>query len=225
MEQEIRRWEAEGLKKIYVLAAALALVALAFAGASAMRLFSSAAQEENGRSAPPALTAASGAPGEARGNKALVVYYSYTGNTRALAELVRQRTGGDLFELQPATPYSADYDTVVRQGKQEVEDGYQPPLKAKVENLASYDVIFVGTPIWWYTIAPPVATFLAQPELAGKTIVPFCTHGGYGAGHSLDDIKKLAPGSKVMEELSLRGGGSYDAQEIAAWLKKAGVAR
>lgn len=215
--------EAGRLKKIYVLAAALALVALVFAGVGGARLLGGAPDAQTGKKSAAQAAAANGAPGGAREKKALVVYYSYTGNTRALAQLVRQRTGGDLFELQPATPYSADYDTVVKQGKQEVEAGYQPPLKAKVENLASYDVVFVGTPIWWYTVAPPVATFLAQPELAGKTIVPFCTHGGYGAGRSLSDIKKLASGSTVLEELSLQGGSSYDAQAIAAWLEKAGV--
>lgn len=159
------------------------------------------------------------------GKKALVVYFSYTGNTRALARQIHESVGGDLFELEPATPYSQDYKTVERQGKEEVETGYQPPLKATVDNLASYDVIYVGTPIWWYTIAPPVATFLARPDLSGKTIVPFCTHGGYGAGRSLDDIKKLAPGSNVTEELVLSGADRYDAREIKEWLQKVGFSQ
>lgn len=157
--------------------------------------------------------------------KALVVYFSYTGNTRALAEEVEKGVGGDLFEIQPQTPYSTDYKTVESQGKREVESGYQPPLQAKVENLAAYDVVFVGTPIWWYTIAPPVATFLAESELAGKIIVPFVTHGGYGAGHSIEDIKKLAPQSKVMDALVLRGSGGYEQEDITVWLKKIGVAK
>ncbi|WP_371371155.1 flavodoxin [Sporomusa aerivorans] len=154
--------------------------------------------------------------------KALVVYFSYTGNTRILAEQIRQNVDGDIFELQPATPYSTDYDTVVKQGKQEVESGYKPPLKAKVANLAAYDVIFVGTPIWWYTVAPPVATFLAEANLAGKTIIPFCTHGGYGAGHSLEDIKKLAPTARVFDELVLYGSSKYEQKDILAWLSKVG---
>lgn len=160
-----------------------------------------------------------------KSKKALVVYYSYTGNTRTLAEQIRQSVAGDIFELQPAAPYSSDYDTVVNQGKKEVESGYKPPLKGKVDNLASYDVIFVGTPIWWYTIAPPVATFLAESDLAGKTIFPFCTHGGYGAGHSLDDIKKLAPKAQVLDELVLRGNSKYDQQGIATWLSKVGFGK
>lgn len=162
------------------------------------------------------------APSIPKDKMALVVYFSYTGNTRTLAEQIRQSVDGDIFELQPATPYSADYDTVVNQGKREVESGYKPPLKVKVENLASYNVIFVGTPIWWYTIAPPVATFLAESDLAGKTIIPFCTHGGYGAGHSMEDIKKLAPKSQVLDELVLNGNSKYDQNEIFAWLSKVG---
>jgi len=154
--------------------------------------------------------------------KALVVYFSYTGNTRILAEQIRKNVSGDIFELQPVTPYSTDYATVEKQGKQEVESGYRPSLKAKVENIASYDVIFVGTPIWWYTIAPPVATFLAEADLAGKTIIPFCTHGGYGAGHSLEDVKKLALKAQVLDELVLRGNSKYEQQEIYAWLSKVG---
>lgn len=160
-----------------------------------------------------------------KNKKALVVYYSYTGNTRTLAEQIRQSVAGDIFELQPATPYSSDYDAVVNQGKKEVESGYKPLLKEKVANLSSYDVIFVGTPIWWYTIAPPVATFLAETDLAGKKIIPFYTHGGYGAGHSLQDIKKFAPKAQVLDELVLRGNSKYDQQEITTWLSKVGFGK
>ena len=126
------------------------------------------------------------------GKKAVVVYFSYTGNTRLLAENIQQLTAADIFELQPLVSYSKDYKTVEQQGKQEVETGYKPELKAQVPHLADYDVIFVGTPIWWYTLSPVAASFLSAPELAGKTIVPFCTHGGYGAGHSLEDMRKIS---------------------------------
>lgn len=199
--------------KYAILLAVVLLAGAAFAGC--------ATREPETKQAPKGAEPAA-AGDRLEGKKALVVYFSYTGNTRALARQIHEIVGGELFELEPATPYSADYKTVERQGKEEVETGYRPPLKAAVENLASYDVIYVGTPIWWYTIAPPVATFLAQPDLSGKTIVPFCTHGGYGAGHSLDDIKKLAPESNVTEELVLPGAERYDAREIKEWLQKVG---
>lgn len=207
------------MKKIYMALAAFLVAMLAIAGVYVTR------EPASAETVKDANAASSGALQPPSGKKALVVYFSYTGNTRALAQQVQQSVGGDIFELKPSTPYSADYKTVESQGKKEVEEGYQPPLAAKVENLASYDVIFVGTPIWWYTIAPPVATFLANPELAGKTIIPFCTHGGYGAGRSMDDIKKLAPNSTIMDELVLRGSESYDAKEIDGWLRKAGFVK
>ena len=157
------------------------------------------------------------------GKKAVVVYFSYTGNTRLLAETIQQLTAADIFELQPLVPYSKDYKTVEQQGKQEVETGYKPELKAQVPNLADYDVIFVGTPIWWYTLSPVAASFLSAPELAGKTIVPFCTHGGYGAGHSLEDMRKIAAKSTVLDELVLAGSDKqYSRESITAWLAKAG---
>lgn len=211
------------MKKIYAMLAVVVLAALAFVGVRAMEQTSTPEAAKGTNAVQANAGQISSAPKDLNGKKALVVYFSYTGNTRALAEQVHRSVGGDIFELRPSMPYSTDYKTVESQGKKEVETGYHPPLAAKVENLASYDVIFVGTPIWWYTISPPVATFLAESELAGKTIVPFVTHGGYGAGHSMEDIKKLAPSSTVLGELSLRGSGIYAEREIEDWMKKSGV--
>lgn len=202
--------------------AVFAAVLLIVAAVTGVRLLPSADAPEAVQEAKATSTVTRAKEG-VKEKKALIVYFSYTGNTRILAEEIQQSAGGDLFELQPEAPYSTEYKVVESQGKREVESGYQPPLAAKVENLAAYDVVFVGTPIWWYTIAPPVATFLAEPDLAGKTIVPFCTHGGYGAGHSLEDIKKLAPNSTVQEMLVLRGSDRYDAKEITQWLEKTGL--
>ncbi|SMC45564.1 flavodoxin [Sporomusa malonica] len=211
------------MKIKYIVQAFAVLAAIAFATVGILQKPDAVSETSK---APQQTAAVSSQKGEKtpsiQKKKALVVYFSYTGNTRILAEQIRQNVGGDIFELQPATPYSTDYATVEKQGKQEVESGYKPPLKAKVENLASYDVIFVGTPIWWYTIAPPVATFLAESDLAGKTIIPFCTHGGYGAGHNLEDIKKLAPKAQVLDELVLRGNSKYEQKDIFAWLSKVG---
>lgn len=208
----------------YIVLACIVLAVIAVATIGIMHKPASVPEtsKESLQAAAVSLKESEKTSSNSKNKKALVVYYSYTGNTRALAEQIRQSVDGDIVEIQPATPYSTDYDTVVNQGKKEVESGYKPPLKRKVDNLASYDVVFVGTPIWWYTIAPPVATFLAESELAGKTIIPFCTHGGYGAGHSLEDIKKLAPKSQVLDELVLSGSSKYEQKEILAWLSKVG---
>lgn len=103
---------------------------------------------------------------------------------------------------------------------------YKPPIKTKIEDIEKYDIIFVGTPNWWSTIAPPVATFLTQHNLSGKTIIPFITHGGGGQGRVVSDIKRLCPESKVLEPLSIYEGGSTDLREkILEWLKKLPIKR
>lgn len=153
--------------------------------------------------------------------KALVVYFSWGGNTRTAANEIGGITGSEVFELQLATPYTRDRDEIEEVAKQEVHDGVQPKLKALPENLKQYDVIYVGSPCWFATIAPLVATFLATAELSGKTIVPFMTHGGSRMGKSIDDIKRLAPKAIVTEGLPIsesRVAQSKD--EITAWLKK-----
>ena len=154
------------------------------------------------------------------GKKILVVYFSHSGNTRELAEQIQKGAGGDIVEILAATPYPGDYDTVVKQAKQEVDSGFKPAIKTKIDNLKSYDVIFVGSPNWWSTIAPPIATFLTENDLSGKTIVPFITHAGSGLGRSVADIKKLSPQSTVLAGLAVWGrdvGSSQD--KVSGWLK------
>ena len=174
-------------------------------------------------SASPATTQPkSGEPLQSatNGKKALVVYFSHSGNTRELANQIQKSVGGDIVEIQAVTPYPGDYDTVVKQAKLEVDSGFKPAIKTKIDNIKSYDVIFVGSPNWWSTIAPPVATFLTENDLSGKTIVPFITHAGSGLGRSVADIKKLCPQSTILEGLAVWGrdvGSSQD--KVSDWIK------
>ena len=156
-----------------------------------------------------------------QGRKILVIYYSRSGHTREVAKKIQAQTGGDLLEIETAAPYPREYADVVQQAKQEIEGDYKPELKTKVENIASYDVVFIGSPIWWGTIAPPVASFLAKNDLAGKTVVPFVTHAGSGLAQSVGDIKKLAPAAKVLDGLAIEGSKVNEANEkIASWLSR-----
>ena len=123
------------------------------------------------------------------GAKALVVYYSRSGNTRAVAEAIHAAVGGDIVELQPVTPYPEAYRATTDQAKQELASGYKPPLKNRIEHIEAYDVVFVGSPNWWGTVAGPVRTFLSEYDLAGKRIAPFITHEGSALGRSVADIK------------------------------------
>lgn len=152
--------------------------------------------------------------------KMLVAYFSQSGNTEEVANQIKKMSGADIFQIIPAKPYPNEYQAIVDQAKKEINEGYQPVLKTQPDDLKQYDVIFVGSPCWWGTIAPPVATFLANNDLAGKTIVPFMTHEGSRMGHSVADIKKLCPNSTVLEGLPIRGSQAKEAsRDIMAWLK------
>ncbi|MBN2046539.1 MAG: hypothetical protein JW750_01750 [Anaerolineaceae bacterium] len=156
-------------------------------------------------------------------NKILITYYSHSGNTSEVARLIHEALGGTLFEIEPAADYPRAYNTVVEQAKKEIQAGYLPPLKSEPDQLESYDTIFVGTPNWWSTVAPPIATFLSKHDLSGKTIVPFCTHGGGGLGKIEKHIANLCPNSTVLSSFVVYGGRSVNLkQEISAWLDKIG---
>lgn len=158
--------------------------------------------------------------------KILIAYYSYSGNTRVIAEDIQKATGGELFEIVPAQAYPKDYDDVVAQAKQEIRADARPELKTKVANIAEYDAIFVGSPNWWSTIAPPVMTFLTSYDLADKKVIPFITHGGGGLAKCADDVKRLAPKSTVLTALSVNGGSVNRSQgEVQKWLRQLGFTK
>ena len=122
--------------------------------------------------------------------KPLIVYYSYSGITRRLAEDIALITDGNLRELKPQKSYSFSYNTAVKEARAEIEKGYCPPLLQGAEPIEDTDVIFVGSPNWLKTFAPPVLSFLRSVDLSGKTIIPFCTHGGGGFGRMIEDYKR-----------------------------------
>lgn len=144
------------------------------------------------------------------------------GNTEKAAEMLSRLTGGELLRIDTAVPYSGSYDDVVEQGQREVERGYEPELKPVGADIDGYDVIAVGTPTWWYTMAPAVRTFLHQNDLRGKTVVPFMTNGGW-PGHVIKDMKALCPGADAVREMQVKfdsnGGDRLETPEskIEAW--------
>ena len=112
--------------------------------------------------------------------KMLVVYYSWSnGNTKRIAEQLTNGTGADIARIETAEPYRGSHEEVVKQGKREVEAGFTPQINPLSVNLADYDVIAIGTPTWWYTMAPAVLTFLTTNDFTGKTVIPFMTNGGW----------------------------------------------
>ena len=155
----------------------------------------------------------------------LIAYYSWANGTKKIAEQVSKITGGTLFEIAPAVAYTSDYDAVVEQAKKEISAGVKPALAADID-VATYDTVFIGTPNWWSTMAPPVATFLDGKDFKGKTIIPFCSHGGGGWSRIREDIAAMCPGSNSAEGFSVYNGGGNDMpQQVEAWLKEIGYTK
>ena len=150
--------------------------------------------------------------------KVLVAYYSYSGNTKKVAEKIQNITKGDIFEIVPKTSYSNNYDEVVALAQEEKQKDVRPELVDN-GNVKDYDIIFVGTHVWWYTMAGPVRTFLTKNDFTGKTIVPFCTHGGGGASSTYVDMQKLAKGAKITEGYTSYEKSAKDS-EIIEWINK-----
>ncbi|MBS1738641.1 MAG: NAD(P)H-dependent oxidoreductase [Bacteroidetes bacterium] len=171
-----------------------------------------------------------------QGKKILIVYLSRTSNTKAVAEIIQKKVGGDLVALELVTPYPENYQQIVAQVANENASGFPPPLKTKIDSIQNYDVVFVGFPTWGMQLPPPMKSFLNQYNLSGKTIIPFNTNGGYGIGSSFETVKQLCPNSTVLEGFSTRGGSERDGilyvmqgdkevqvqAEVQTWLKKIG---
>ena len=134
--------------------------------------------------------------------KKLVVFYSYTGNTKMIAENIQRKLNCDILEIKPVKPYSTDYQTVVDEEQNNSSVGKTPDIQKIDKNLNDYDEIIVGTPVWWYTIAPVIRTFLTQNDLSNKTIKPFATNAGW-LGHTFQEIQKLCPDSRVDKGMNI----------------------
>lgn len=152
----------------------------------------------------------------------LVAFFSRSGNTRVIAGQIHRALGTALFEIQPATPYPDDYEQTVEQARKERDSGYKPVLKETVPNMASYKTIFLGFPIWGETAPPVIRSFLSSHDLAGKTLIPFITHGGYGLGSSLSVVAAHAPKARLLD-----AGFTMQADQerqtltrVTSWLEK-----
>ena len=146
----------------------------------------------------------------------LIVYYSYSGITRRLAEDIALITDGELRELKPQKPYSFSYNTAVKEVRYEIENKHCPSLTEGAEPVGEAEVIFIGSLNWLKTFAPPVLTFLKTVDLSEKIIIPFCTHGGGGFGRMMQDYKNECNNSIIKEGLALEGDYSFD--ELQNWL-------
>jgi len=150
----------------------------------------------------------------------LIVYYSLFKNTETLAAEISMQTGGELRELVPEQNYSFNYNTAVKEARNQISRGFCPRLISGNESTEEYRTIFIGSPNWFKTLASPVLSFLRSHDFSGKTIVPFCTHGGGGIGQIEEVIVKECPGSVVLPGLAIAGAASPE--EVEKWLRSIG---
>lgn len=165
--------------------------------------------------------------------KKLIAYYSRkgqnyvsgsirdlkVGNTEVAAELIKEITGGDLFKIETVKEYPEDYTKTTEVAKDELRKNARPELIDKVENMEEYETVILGYPNWWGTMPMAVHTFLESYNFSGKTIVPFCTHEGSGLGHSVKDIERLCPNSKIKRGLAIHGTNvAGSGKDLKKWL-------
>lgn len=158
--------------------------------------------------------------------KVLIAYYSWSnGNTKRIAEMLQKEIGGDILRIDTLAPYEGSYDDVVKQGQEEVRQKYEPAIKPIDIHPADYDVIAVGTPTWWYTMAPAVRTFLHTENFSDKTVVPFMTNGGW-PGHVIKDMRTACKGADIACEMQVQfdseGGSNLvtPPEQIQQWIEK-----
>lgn len=156
--------------------------------------------------------------------KSIVVYYSQTGATKQVAELIQQKTGADMLAIDAAEPYDGDFGQTIARCQQEMAEGVLPQLQPNEVALDAYDTIYVGYPIWFGTYAPPMAAWLNANSLAGKVVVPFCTFGSGGLETGIADLLKLQPEAEILSGFGIRNARISKAEnEVSQWLMRLGA--
>lgn len=160
---------------------------------------------------------------EAPQKKVLVLYYSQTSNTKTVAQEIANKLGADIEEIVPVQAYDGDFQATIARCNQEREQGITPEIKPIKANLADYDTIFLGYPIWFGTFAPPMATFLSQVDLSGKKIVPFCSFGSGGLEASVKNLAEKQPNAEILPGYGVRAARTAAIpQEVDQFLKAGG---
>ena len=152
-------------------------------------------------------------------NKTLVVVFSWSGNTLAVADRIASDLQTDVFRIEPETPYTKDYNEMLQIAQDEQAANTMPALAANVQAWDSYSTIYLGLPTWWGHLPQIVKSFLATHDCTGKTIYPFNTHAGSGFASCLSDLSAACPGADVREGLSLVGDNvSSSTERIDEWV-------
>ncbi|MGN1343435.1 MAG: flavodoxin [Traorella sp.] len=155
----------------------------------------------------------------------IVIYYGYGNHTRMIAKRIKEELNCDILEIQPKVPYSSDYQFVVDSTEDNLETKKTPEIKDINIDFDEYDKIILGTPVWWYTITPPIRTFLTKYDLSGKKVIPFATNAGW-LGSTFEEIKEICQGN-VVDEMSILFTTIHEEdklvtseKEIEEWINK-----
>ena len=143
----------------------------------------------------------------------LLVYFSYTGHTKYIAEIIKQNINCDVIRLEPVIPYSNDYNKVVNDEQNQESSDIIPEIKGINIDLDLYDTIIIGTPVWWYRSAPVIRAFLKKYDLSNKIIIPYATNAGW-LGKTFNEIKSLCSNSKVVNEFNIVFTSDYNKKEL-----------
>jgi flavodoxin len=152
------------------------------------------------------------------GKKILTVYFSWSGNTRRVAQKIHKMVGGDLFEIRPEKPYPAGYNETVDLAKKEKADNSRPAIAGPLPDMKNYDIVILGYPIWWYIEPMIIDTFAETEGLDGKTVFPFATSGGSTITESVKHLRSIAPKADIRDGLL-----ANIESRIEPWLKENGL--
>jgi len=148
------------------------------------------------------------------------------GNTQYVAAIIGEATGSDLFEIKTVHTYPASHKTLIEAAKVEIDNKTRPKLATHIENFADYDVVFVGFPNWWYDMPMPLYSFFDEYDFSGKTVIPFCTHGGSRFSGAIKTIRELEPQATVLDGYAIARDRVADSEEgILKWLERIGIKR
>ncbi len=146
--------------------------------------------------------------------------YIEKGNTEVVAQYIREITGADLFKVERLVEYSKDYMTCIKEAQAEQRENARPELKNYLKDISDYDVIYIGSPIYWGTMPNPLFTQLEKLNFNGKIIMPFTTHEGSGLGNVVTDIKKIATGATIKSGLAIVGSNVKNSKlSVEEWIK------
>lgn len=156
----------------------------------------------------------------AQNGKTLIAYFSWSGNTQHVAEYIARQTGGTLFRIESVKPYPAEYTPCTEVAKAEKEQNARPAIKNKVKDWDSYDTVFIGCPVWWWTAPMIINTFAESYDFKGKTVIPFCTYASTYRDETLAKIAELTPNAKHLKGF---GAVNRSTDGITEWLKEINV--